>query len=104
MNENDRIMLSFSCDLNEKTQWEIENKGWFEQAIVHLPNGKNLQVNFWDPVRLAQDLETDLKSGRTCLAEPGMIVIPKVTIRNMEAAVKELYETGYFDRLQALIR
>jgi hypothetical protein len=103
MKENNQPSLSFNHDLDERAEMEIENKGWFEQAIVHLPDGKKLQVCFWDPIRLAQDLETDLKSRRACLAEPGMIVIPKITVGNMEAAVKDLYENGYFDRLQSLI-
>jgi hypothetical protein len=103
MKENNQPRLTFSYHLDERAEWEIENKGWFEQAIVHLPDGKKLQVSFWDPIRLAQDLEADLKSGRACLAAPGMIVIPKITVRNMEAAVKDLYENGYFDRLQSLI-
>jgi hypothetical protein len=28
--------LTFSCDLDERAEWEIEQKGWFEQAFVHL--------------------------------------------------------------------
>jgi hypothetical protein len=66
-------------------------------GLVHLPEGRIVRVSFWDPVRLSQDLETYLSLGRACLAEPGMIIIPQVTIGNMQAAVEELHERGYFD-------
>jgi hypothetical protein len=94
--------LTFTCDLDERAEWEIEQKGWFEQALVHLPDGTSVQLHFWDPIRLGQDLETDLRSGKTCLAEPAMVVIPRVTVANMRAAVEKLYQNGYFDRLRAV--
>jgi len=102
MQEAKQVTLSFDCDLDERTEWEIQQKGWFEQAVVHLPDGSSVPVCFWDPVRLSQDLETDLKSGRTCVAEPAMIVIPRVTVENMKAAVEELCHRGYFDKLKSL--
>jgi hypothetical protein len=60
-------------------------------------------VCFWDPVRLTQDFETDRKHGKTCFAEPGLIVVPSVTVANMKAAVSQLYEDGFFKRLQSLV-
>ena len=35
---------------------------------------------FYDPVRLQQDLEEEVKAGRPLIAEPGMIVIPEITL------------------------
>lgn len=96
--------LLFTCDFDERTEWEIQQKGWFEQALVRLPDGSTVPVCFWDPVRLAQDLEADLKAGRICIAQPGMIVIPKVTVKNMQAAVEELYSEGFFDRFKPLVQ
>jgi len=101
MTEAKQVTLSFSCEFDERVAWEIELKGWFEHAVVHLPEGGIVHISFWDPVRLAQDLETDLQAGKRCLAEPGMIVIPKLTVENMKAAVEELYHSGYFDRLRS---
>jgi hypothetical protein len=90
--------------MDERTEWEIQQKGWFEQALVQLPDGSIVPVCFWDPVRLSQDLETDLKLGGVCISEPGMIVIPQVTVGNMKAAVEELYRKGYFHRLRSLFQ
>jgi len=104
MSEPNHTTLSFTCDFDERTEWEIQQKGWFEQVVVRLPDGSTVPICFWDPIRLKQDLEADLKSGRSCIAEPGMIVIPQVTVKNMQAAVEELYNRGYFDRLKSLVQ
>lgn len=98
MDQTEPVTLSFTCDLDERAEWEIQQKGFFEHAVVLLGDGRTLPVSFWDPVRLAQDLETDVRLGGTCIAELGMIIIPKVTVENMKAAVQELQQNGFFDR------
>lgn len=102
LGETMRPTLSFTCEFDERTAWEVEQKGYFEHALVRLPDGAEVRVCFWDPVRLAQDLETDTKHGKTCFAEPGVIVLPSVTVDRMKKAVDELYDNGYFDRLRSL--
>ena len=102
MPEQNPVELSFTCDFDERTEWETPQKGWFDQVLVHLPNGDTVHVGFWDPVRLSQDLERTLKAGGRCIGEPGIIIVPEVTVENMKAAVQELYDTGYFDRLRSL--
>jgi hypothetical protein len=54
-------------------------------------------VFFYSPERLAQDLEMDTKAGHPYIAEPGLIVIPEVTLAYMQVAVEQLYEQGYFE-------
>src|SRR5215813_7489981 len=89
--------LSFRVDFDERTAVEVENKGWCGIAFVELPGGEQVDVFFYDPIRLAQDLQSETKSGHAFIAEPGLIVIPRVTLAFMEAAVKTLFEQGYFD-------
>lgn len=96
--------LVFTCDFDERTANEAELKGWFEAVAARLPNGLEVALSFRDPVRLRQDLEYELMAGRQCVAEPALIVIPKVTRAHMEAAVAELYMEGFFDRLAAIGR
>ncbi len=45
----------------------------------------------------------NMRHGKICIGEPGLILIPKVTVENMRAAVKELYRSGYFERLAAAV-
>jgi hypothetical protein len=52
-------------------------------------------VDFIDPVRLAQDLADYIRSEIPCYAEPGLIVIPEVTLRRIQEAVNYLHERGF---------
>ena len=95
-------VLFFTCDFDERAAWEVEQKGFFEHASVRLPNGVDIQVSFWDPIRLSQDLETDFGRGEICFAELGLIIVPAVTVDNMKAAIAKLSKEGYFERLLTL--
>jgi len=94
--------LLFPYGFNERDAFEIEQKGYYDHAIIQLPSGARVRVCFYDPVRLSQDLEAAQESGEVCIAQPGMIVIPNVTREYMERAVKQLYEEGYFNTLTPL--
>lgn len=102
MAEANKPILSFTCELDDRAIWEIEQKGYFEHALVRLPEGESVRVSFWDPATLAQDLERENKRGRLCIGEPGIIIVPKVAPDIMRAAVYELYARGYFGRLRSL--
>ena len=103
MNKPNSPTLSFTCDFDDRTRAEVELKGYFEHAIACLPDGRKVKLYFWDPVRLAQDLETEQRLGRACIAEPCLVVVPRVTVQYMQAAIEELYRNGYFDRLLTVI-
>ncbi len=90
--------LFFPNGFDEAIAWEAEQKGVYYSAIVRLPDGDCVQVGFYDPMRIAQDLESDT----CCVAIPGMIVIPTVTLDCMIKAVKQLYRESYFDTLARL--
>jgi hypothetical protein len=102
MNGPDEPTLSFDCDFDENDAADIEQKGYFQHAIANLPDGRRVRLSFWDPVRLSQDLETEKAQGRICIAEPGLIVVPDVTVENMLTAIKEIYRRGYFDRILSI--
>ena len=97
-------ILIFSCDFDRLTELDVEQKGWFEQAAVVLPNGSVIPLSFWDPVRLAQELEFGQRHGKTYFSEPGLIVVPRVNREYMERAVLCLFKEGYFERLGDLGR
>ena len=103
MTEMNRPRLSFPQGFDERDAVESEQRGYFGLAIVELPNGARVNVCFYDPVRLSQDLETVQESGDACIAEPGLIVIPSVTLEYMERAVQQLYAKGYFDGLTPIV-
>jgi hypothetical protein len=96
-----QLLLEFEID--EQMGNEIEQKGYFEHSYALLPDGSKVRVCFWDPVRLAQDLETEQRLGRPCIGEPGIVIVPKVTCESMQMAIEYLYRTKYFERLASLI-
>jgi hypothetical protein len=103
MSAESQPILSFTCNFDEQTEFEVEKKGFFEHAVACLPDGKRVKVCFVDPIRLARDLESEQELGHISIGEPGLIVIPTVTVENMIRAINELYQNGFFDDLSSLI-
>lgn len=77
----------------EDYAWEVEAKGVFWDAWIAL-GGLELPVTFYDPVRLAQDVEEDVKSQRS-FAVRHLIVVGRLTIEEMTTAVAAL-PPGFF--------
>jgi hypothetical protein len=92
-----RPQLTFKEKFDERLAFEVSQKGWCGIAAVELPEGGKVDVFFYSPTRLAQDLEADSKAGHPFVAEPGLIVVPDVTLAHMEAAIEQLYRQGYFE-------
>lgn len=55
--------------------------------MAETDNGKRHRLFFYDPVRLRQDLEEEIRQGRAAVAEHGLIVVPEVTKENIEKAL-----------------
>lgn len=62
MRESPRLLLREPFD--ERTVWEVSRKGWYSGATVELPDGSRHPIFFYDPVRLAQDLQAEIESDR----------------------------------------
>lgn len=94
--------LLFTCEFDDRLAAEVEQKGWCECAAALLPGGFRIPLSFWDPARLSQELDTVVKLGRCSIAEPAMIIVPRVTRDMMKRAVEELFKAGYFRGLLML--
>lgn len=91
--------LVFECGFNEQDAYEAEGRGYLSHVAVDLGDGGLYPVVFYDAVRLQQDIDEEAKCGTPYLAAPGMIVLAKVTLENMQKAVLELCRGGFFARL-----
>ena len=90
----------FPEGFDERAAFETPLKGWL-QAQVELPDGCRYAVYFSDPMRLQQDLDEAVQSERPCFAEPGLIIVPEVTIKAIQDAVQFLCTQGFFVSLKA---
>ncbi len=66
--------------------WEVESKGYFSEASVRI-GGHLVGVSFYEPARLIQDITEELAAGRP-FASPRLLVLERVTLENMGAAVE----------------
>src|SRR5712691_174243 len=88
-----RVILPAGFD--ERAAVETPLKGWLS-AQVELDDGCRYAVYFSDPMRLQQDMDDAAQHGRPCFAEPGLIIVPEVTVQTIQAAVQFLSKQGLF--------
>jgi len=65
--------------------WAAEAKGYLWEAVVNV-DGARIEVNFYDPARLAQDVADDL-AHNGAFAAKRLLVVARVTVDNMRAAI-----------------
>lgn len=90
------MQIHYPKELDSLAFFEIESKGWLSGVIIELANGSRHNVTFYDPIRLSQDLESELASGKSSLIEQGLIIIPVVTKTNIEKAIIQAIEENFF--------
>lgn len=91
--------LVFAGGFDERAADDAEARGYRAAVFVEFDDGRRYEVVFYDPVRLAQDLEDETAAGNPFISEPGLIVVPGVTLVNMQAAVAKLARERFFDVL-----
>jgi len=90
--------VMFPGGLSEADEEEARVRGYYGEAVVQ-SGGQRYSIAFYDPIRLQQTIDDDIRLGRPCFAEPGLVVVPEVTREAMEAAVRELVTEGFFQRI-----
>jgi len=86
-----RFSLELPADFADY-EWEVEAKGWFSEARI-VASGKQYRLTFYDPVRLGQEIESEL--GRDgAFFEPNLVIVQSVTRANMERAAALLARSG----------
>ena len=91
----------FAPCVTEREILEARDRGYLSHVMVKVDDHL-YPIYFYDPVRLRQDLEESAKHGSPILAEPGMIVLPEITLDAMENAVQLLCQQGFFDHFVPL--
>jgi hypothetical protein len=91
-----QILLPAGFD--ERAIVEITYKGWLS-IQVELHEGERYALYFSDPIRLQQDMDEAVQQGKPCFAEPGLIIVPEVTLPAIQEAVQFLWKQGFFTEL-----
>jgi hypothetical protein len=88
------LLFGFDIDAYEN---EIIDKGYCSDVHVVLPDFSKFKICFYDLARLSQSLEDE-----KYIAEPGLIILPQLSKKNMELAVFECWLDGFFDNLKPI--
>lgn len=72
MTETD-VQLHLREPFDEQTAFDVLSKGWYNGAVAELTEGRLYPLTFFDPVRLAQDLEQEGTRGIPCLVEIALV-------------------------------
>ena len=95
-----KFRVIFPQGFDQRRQDEMALRGYLSDALVELENGEQYAVDFIEPSRLAHDLAGYLTSNIPCYAEPGLIVIPEVTMATIQDAVSYLCERDFFKQFR----
>jgi len=90
------MRVDFPIEWDEQDDFEIPVKGCLSNVIVHTTDGIKHTLSFYDPVRLSQEIESEINNGKAGFIERGLIVVPEVTKTNIEQAIKLAESEGYF--------
>lgn len=77
--------------------WEVQAKGCFADALLTVA-GRRYRLNFYDPTRLNQEIESELERG-VAFAEPNLVIVRTVTRSDMEQAAEMLVRSGQANTL-----
>ncbi len=90
--------LAFAHDVDDR---DMAPHGYRGDAVVELADGDAFPVYFYEPDAVREELEARSKSGfGPFVAEPGLVIVPEITVANMKSSVLELIEVGYFSHLR----
>jgi hypothetical protein len=86
--------LVFAHDVDER---DLAPHGYRGDVRVEFGDGQSYPVYFYEPDAIREELDARRRSGfGQFVAEPGLVVIPEITLAAMRYSVAELIEVGYF--------
>src|SRR4051812_22137387 len=83
--------ITFPEGFDERAEAEMQLKGWII-VYVEIEPDRKVELYVSDMVRLKQDIEDALRNGEPCFTQPGLVVVPEVTVPNIKRALDFLWE------------
>lgn len=93
------ISIHFPADYDAQGEFETPSRGYLAEVDIDV-DGLRYRLFFIDPIRLEQELKSNVESGRCYFAEPNLIVLPKVSTEVIKKAVDGLARDGIFQHLK----
>ncbi len=89
--------LVFVYDVHE---YDMAPYGYRGDVVVEFANGDSFPIYFYEAAGVQEELEDRKKSGfGSFVSEPGLVIIPKITLESMKTVVAILVEIGHFEHL-----
>jgi hypothetical protein len=98
-NDNDDIWpkLKFYGGLDDEKARDISAQGCIEGVLVEFQDGRHYAVNFEDVESIKRIIDRRAREEDVHFyAEPGLVVVDKVTLKNMLSAVRKLVQQGEY--------
>jgi hypothetical protein len=90
--------LVFAHDVDDR---DLAPHGYRGDVVVETADGEAFPVYFYEPCAVREELDGRMRSGLgQFVAEPGLVVLPEITLAGMKSSVLELLEVGYFSHLR----
>jgi hypothetical protein len=90
--------LVFAHDVDDR---DMAPHGYRGDVVVEFSDGEAFPIYFYEPDAIREELDCRIRSGfGQFVAEPGLVVIPEITLARMKSSVLELIEVGYFSHLR----
>jgi hypothetical protein len=103
MKENDNDInppeILFPDYFDDRMAHEMTLKGWYPAKIKFM-DGSISTFEFYDSVRLGQDIETEFSQGNLFFAQTNIIIVPKVTVAAIKDVISILWNQGYFSNIR----
>ena len=90
------VDVVFRGEAADPELWDTNVRGYCSQVFVRFNNQNCYQLDFYEPVRLRQEIDGEVAGRKEIRADPQLVVIPEITLRWMIHAVQRLFATGYF--------
>lgn len=85
------MIINYGIEFDEKNVFELKCKGYYPGVTVINENGKTFPLVFYDPTRLAQDVEEE-----NIICDKNLVVIPEVTKDWIDYAISRMISEDYF--------
>jgi hypothetical protein len=93
------VTVLFPADYDAQSEFETPLRGYLSEVEVEM-EGARYRLFFIDPVRLGQELKSNVDTGRCYFAEPNLVILPEVTTEAIKKAVDGLVRDGFFNLLK----